>query len=139
MKNFFRIIISTAAIFAFSSSLIFCCAFQAAQASVAGRCNHAQSGHDGHSQSDKADHQQDSHSSHDCMCQQTFVADFGKSFNPDLASAHFFKKFFKNDAMPGRPFDPSSSGHPSLSSERSPPLIAAVSISVYLKNSNLRL
>ncbi len=138
VKNPSRIIISIALIFAFSATLIFCCAFQDAQASAVDHGDHDQAEH-GLAQSDKADHQHDSHSSQDCMCQQIFAADLNKSFNPDLASAHFFKRFFKNDTMLGRSLNLSSLNHSSLLPERSPPLIAAVSIPIYLKNSRLRL
>ena len=138
MKKFFQSTLSFTLIIAFSSTLIFCCAFQDAQASAVDHCDHDQAGH-GHSQSDKADHQQGSHSSHDCMCQKTFVADLSKSFNLNLTSVPHFKKFFKNDAMFGRSFNFASLSHSSLLPERSPPLIAAVSIPIYLKNSNLRL
>ena len=138
MKNIYKIIIASAVIFSFSSTLILCCAFQDAQASAVDHCDHDQTVY-GHSQSDKADHQHDSHNSHDCMCQQTFVADFSKSFNLDLTSVHLFKKFLKNDAIFGRLFNFVSLSHSSLLPERSPPLIAAISIPIYLKNSNLRI
>ena len=137
-KNLCRIIISLTLIFAFSSTLIFCCAFEEARASTLEHCDHDQPDHS-HDQPDKADHQHDSHNSHDCMCQQTFVADFSKSFNLDLTSVHLFKKFFENDAIFGRSFNFVSLSHSSLLPERSPPLIAAISIPVYLKNSNLRI
>ena len=131
MKKPYKIIIALALIFSFSATLIFCCTFQEAQASSVDHCDH--------DQSEKADHQQDSHSSHNCMCQQTFVADFSKSFNPGFASAHFFKKFFKNDMAFGGFVNFTSFSHSSLLPERSPPLIAAISIPIYLKHSNLRL
>ncbi len=138
MKNFYKIIISLTIIFTFSSTLIFCCAFEEARASTIEHCDHDQPEH-AHDPSEKADHQHDSHSSHDCMCQKTFVADFSKSFNADSASTHLFTKFFKNDVMLGRSFNAALLSQSSLLSDRSPPLFAAVSIPLYLKNSNLRL
>ena len=117
---------------------IFCCAFQDAEASAIDHCDHDQADH-GNSQSDKAHHQHGSHSSQDCMCQKTFVADLSKSVNLDLTSVHLFKKFLKNDAMMGRSFNFASLSHFSFLPERSPPFIAAVSTPIYLKNSNLRL
>ena len=130
-KNFFKIIISFTLIFTFSSTLIFCCDFQEAQASTLEHC--------GHNQAEKADHQHDSHSSHDCMCQQTFIADFSKSFSIQLESSNVFNKFLK-DVTLGRSFNPALLSQATLLVDRSPPfLITAVLIPLYLKNSNLRL
>ena len=136
-KNIYKMIISLTLIFAFSSTLIFCCAFEEARASTLDHCDHDQAGH-GHDQPDKADHHHDSHSSHDCMCQQTFVADFNKSFNNQLVSSHLFNKFLKDAMVFSRSFNPALS-QATLLSDRSPPLLAAASVPIYLKNSNLRL
>ena len=133
MKKLCEIIISLTLIFAFSSTLIFCCSFQEALADTEQHCEH------GYDQSGKADHQHDSHSSQDCMCQQKFIADFSKSFNIQLVSSHLFNKFLKDAMVLGRSFNFTSSNQVRLLADRSPPLLAAVSIPIYLKISNLRL
>ena len=138
MKKLFKIIISLTLIFVFSSTLIFCCAFQDAQASAVDHCDHDQAEH-GHDQSEKADHQHDSHSSHDCMCQQTFIADFIKSFNIRFVSSHVFNKFLKDAMVIGRSFNPASLSQTTLLTDRSPPLLAAAVVPIYLKISNLRI
>ena len=130
-KNLCKIIISLTLIFAFSSTLIFCCAFEEARASTLDHCDH--------DQPDKADHHHDSHSSHDCMCQQTFVADFSKSFNIQLVSSHLFNKFLKDAMAFDHSFNTASLSQATLLADRSPPLLAAASVPIYLKNSNLRL
>ena len=130
-KNFCKIIISLTLIFAFSSTLIFCCDFQEARASALEHCDH--------DQSEKADHQHDSHSSHDCMCQQTFIADFSKSFNVQLVSSHLFNKFLKDAMAFDHSFNTASLSQATSLADRSPPLLAAASVPIYLKNSNLRL
>ena len=131
VKNLSRIIISVALIFAFSSALIFCCAFEEARVSTLEHCDH--------DQSDKADHQHDSHSSHDCMCQQTFIADFSKSFSLQPVSAHLFNKFLKDTMVLGHSFNPAPLSQATFLADRSPPLFAIASVPIYLKNSNLRI
>ena len=130
-KNFCKIIISFTLIFAFSSTLIFCCSFEEARASTLEHCYH--------NQAEKTDHQHDSHSSHDCMCQQIFIADFSKPFNIQLISSHFFNKFLKDAMVLGRFVNPVSLSQATLLADRSPPLLAAAVLPVYLKISNLRI
>ena len=138
MKKLCKIIISITLIFVFSSTLILCCTFEEARASTLDHCDHDQADH-GHDQPDKADHHHDSHSSHDCMCQQTFVADFSKSFNNQLASSHLFNKFLKDAMALSRSINPASLSQATLLADRSPPLLAVASVPIYLKNPNLRL
>ena len=138
MKNYFKIIISLTVIFAFTSTLILCCAFVEALASTLFHCDHDQAEH-GHDQSEKADHEHDSHSSHDCMCQKAFIADFSKFFNTGLASFHLLKRFLNDDMVPGFSFNSVLLSQATLLSDRSPPLLASASIPIYLKISNLRL
>ena len=131
MKKFYKVTTILILIFAFSSTLIFCCSFEEARASTLEHCDH--------DQSEKADHQHDSHSSHDCMCQQTFIADLSKSFNLQLVSSHLFNKFLKDAMALGCFFNPASLSQTTLLADRSPPLLAIALVPIYLKISNLRL
>ena len=138
MKIAYKKIIIFILAFSFSSTLIFCCAFQDAQASAVDHCDHDQAEH-GHDQSDKADHHHDSHSPHNCMCQQTFIADFSKSFNIQLVSSSLFNKFLKDAMAFDHSFNTASLSQATLLADRSPPLLAAVLVPIYLKISNFRL
>ena len=131
MKNFYKKVIIPLLVLSFSSTFVFCCDFKEAWASTSEHCDH--------DQADKADHQHDSHSSHDCMCQQTFIADFSKFFNFQFVSSHLFNKFLKDVMAFDHSFNTASLSQTTLLADRSPPLLAAASVPIYLKNSNLRL
>ncbi len=128
MNKFHKRPIFLILIFAFSSALIFCCDFEEVRASMLP--------HSGH---DQSEHGQDQSADHHCLSQQTFIADFPKSFNVQLAFSHFLKGFFKDGMMLASLLDVSSLSQTVLLVDRSPPSLVAPSIPIYRKIPNLRL
>ena len=113
--------------------MISCCCLDEASASTTEQVEHC------HSHSDKTDHQNKTHDAHECMCQNAANADVEKSFELPLIPSHFYKEFFKNEITMGRFFNEVLFNYALLLADISPPLLATVSIPIYLKISVLRI
>ena len=116
----------------FSLAVNFCCCLREAFAENSQQSEHC------HDQSGKADsgHSEDSHG---CVCQTIFDSVFNQPFDAELTLAHFYKDFFKSGMRAVRYFDSPFTRQTFLLSDRSPPMLFASSIPIYLKISVLRI